>query len=342
MQAIAGNLPLAHRRRRSERSASTAFALSFLSFCAFACVLISWKPLQLSIATVFLFAGPHNWMEFRYFLARMPARWGRSKLFYTVGLGGVALLTAAYVVLYRLGQSWYLNETAWAMSTALWNTFMLLWICLLVYLRGREIKQRDWSWIFPVGFALCAFVWLAPFGFSLSLVYLHPLVALWFLDRQLKRSRPAWRKTYHLCLGALPLMLIIMWGLLASAPNLPEEDGLAWRIVQHAGGGMLTGVSTRLLVATHVFLETIHYGAWLVLIPLVGLGGSVWRTNKIPLVIHRDGWPRLARTVLVLGIFVVIALWIGFGANYETTRDVYFTFAMAHVLAEAPFLIRLF
>ena len=42
-----------------------------------------------SIATIFLFAGPHNLMEFRYFAARMPVRWGRSRLYYSVGIGGV-------------------------------------------------------------------------------------------------------------------------------------------------------------------------------------------------------------------------------------------------------------
>ena len=33
-------------------------------------------------------------------------------------------------------------------------------------------------------------------------------------------------------------------------------------------------------------------------------------------------------------------LWLAFLANYPVTRDVYFTLAMMHVLAEAPFLLR--
>lgn len=313
----------------------------FLSFCLFSALLISWKPLQLSIITIFLFAGPHNWMEFRYFLSRMPARWGKSKLFYSVGLGGVALLTAAYAMLYALSQSWYLNETAWALGISVWNTSLLLWLCWLVYLRGRERRGRDWSWAFAACFALCAGAWIAPFVFSLGLVYLHPLVALLFLDRQLKRSRPAWRRTYHLCLGLLPLVLLLMWTQLAHTPDLSDADGLSWRITQHAGAGILTGISSRLLVATHVFLETIHYGAWLILIPLVGIKTSLWQTNRIPLAAHRRGWPRAVRLSLMLGIFVVLVLWAGFSLDYTRTRDLYFTFAMAHVLAEAPFLIRL-
>jgi len=37
----------------------------------------------------------------------------------------------------------------------------------------------------------------------------------------------------------------------------------------------------------------------------------------------------------------VALLWFGFSANYTLTRDIYFTIAMAHVLAEAPFLLRM-
>ena len=340
MQAIARNSEIA--RPRSAQPFALTFALSCIGFCLLAASLISWKPLQLSIATVFLFAGPHNWIEFRYFLARMPVRWGRSKLFFSVGLGGVAALTAAYILLYAFGQTWYLTESAWTVGAATWNTAIVLWVCALVYLRGRQVKGRDWSWVFAAGFGLCALVWIAPFAFSLGLVYVHPLVALWFLDRQLKSKRPQWRKAYHLCLAALPLMLALMWTQLAASPNLPDADSLSWRIEQHAGAGILAGVSTHMLVATHVFLETVHYGVWLLLIPLVGLSGSPWHIDRIPLAAHRAGWPRSVKIVLIVGVFAVLALWTGFAMDYTTARDIYFTFAMAHVLAEAPFLIRLF
>jgi hypothetical protein len=328
------------------RATALPFAASLLGFCIAAAVLISRNPLQLSIATVFLFAGPHNWIEFRYFLSRMPVRWGRSRLFYAIGLGGVAVLTATYALLYWLGQSWYLNEDVWASWIAAWNSVVVLWICGLVHLRGRQLK-RDRSWFFAIGFGLCAAAWVAPALFSLALVYVHPLVALWFLDRQLKRSGAEWRRAYHVCLAAVPVMLLVMWARLAFQPNLAEVDGLSWRITQHAGAGILTSISSHLLVATHVFLEVIHYAVWLILIPLVGLrpGGAVLRalfdTRTIPLANRGDGWPRCVKAALILGLFVVFALWLCFRVDYTTTRDIYFTFAMAHVLAEAPFLIRM-
>jgi hypothetical protein len=328
------------QQRRAQTSA-LPFAVSFLSFCLLSALLIGWKPLQLSIATIFLFAGPHNWIEFRYFLARMPRYWGKSKTFFTVALSGVFLLTVFYVALCWLGQSWYLNEDAWATSISFWNSALLIWICSLVWLRGKQSLKRDWSWVFAIGFALAAFAWVAPLWFSIALVYVHPLVALWFLDRQLKRTKPQWRSAYHVCLAALPLILIVMWTLLANSPNLPDADLLSWRIAQHAGAGIITNISTHLLVATHVFLETIHYGVWIILIPLVGFRAGIFETKKIPFAVHREGFPKTVMAVLALGVLIVFALWICFYANYTTTRDVYFTFAMAHVLAEIPFLIRL-
>jgi hypothetical protein len=51
--------------------ASVALGLA-LSSAAFA----GLAPRAFSIATVFLFAGPHNWIEDRYFLSRLPGRWG--------------------------------------------------------------------------------------------------------------------------------------------------------------------------------------------------------------------------------------------------------------------------
>lgn len=338
MQNIASDIKTAGKER--EKTFALSFAVCFLLFALFAAVLVGWKPLQLSIATIFLFAGPHNWFEFRYFLARMPRRWGRSKTFFTVALGGVFVLTTSYLVLYYLGQSWYLNDVTWTLGISFWNTALLVWICSLVWLRGRQ-AYKDRSWIFAAGFALAAFAWAAPLLFSLALVYLHPLIALWFLDRQLKRTKSEWRSAYHVCLAALPLILVAMWTMLANSANLPEADALSWRITQHAGAQILTNVSSHTLVATHVFLETIHYGVWIVLIPLAGFKAGIFELKKVPLAIHRDGFPKTVKTVLALGIFIALALWICFYANYTTTRDIYFAFAVAHVLAEAPFLIRL-
>ena len=59
------------------------------------------------------------------------------------------------------------------------------WLALLVWLRAKQKRRADWSWAIPVVLALCSLNWLGPDFFSLAIVYVHPLVALWFLDRHL-------------------------------------------------------------------------------------------------------------------------------------------------------------
>jgi hypothetical protein len=49
---------------------------------------------------------------------------------------------------------------------------------------------------------------------------------------------------------------------------------------------------------------------------------------------------KLIPVVFAVSSFATIVLWIGFVWNYSTTRDVYFALAMAHVLAEIPFLLK--
>src|ERR1700752_2749513 len=106
---------LPHRMERTENISVGVWAASGtrnrtqVSGAAFAAILIgsavvsgalaSWLPLQLSIASVFLFAGPHNWFEARYFLMRLPVRFGRSRNFFLVAFAGIGLLTLAYSAL---------------------------------------------------------------------------------------------------------------------------------------------------------------------------------------------------------------------------------------------------
>ena len=63
--------------------------------------------------------------------------------------------------------------------------------------------------------------------------------------------------------------------------------------------------------------------------------------KTIPLARHPRGFPKLIAAVLCCGLFVVAVLWLGFSVNYAATRDIYFAVAIAHLLAEAPFLLRM-
>jgi hypothetical protein len=328
------------------------FASTLIACACLSAFLVGWLPLQVSIVTVFLFAGPHNWFELRYFLMRLPVRFGKSRNFFLVAFAGIGLLTLSYISLPVLNSFNLLPDRLWPYLLASWNTLMLLWIAALVYLRGKNKRGRNWAGVYPIIFALCSLNWLAPEFFSLGIVYLHPLVALWFFDRHLARTRPGWLPIYRRCLFLLPILLLLMLWQLGQSPALPDDNGLFWRITQQAGAQLLSNVSSRLLVGTHVFLEMLHYGVWLVALPLIAPLANdrasrksgphaIWNVHSVPVARHPRGFPKLITTALALGVFVVVLLWFGFSVDYATTRDIYFTVAIAHVLAEAPFLLRM-
>jgi hypothetical protein len=331
------------------------FAGTLILCACFSALFASWLPLQFSVVTVFLFAGPHNWFELRYFLTRLPVRFGKSRNFFLTAFAGIGFLTVSYIALPVLYSFNLFPDHLWPTMLASWNSLLLLWIGVLVWLRGKNKLRRNWSLALPVAFGLCALNWLAPEFFSLGIVYLHPLVALWFLDRHLARTRPHWLRTYRRCLCLLPLLLVAMFWQLSRTAALPDDNGLFWRITQHAGAQLLPNVSSHALVTTHVFLEMLHYGVWLVALPLIAplvkTGDSrnlstrkreaIWHVKTVPVARHPRGFPKLVATALALGVFLVLILWFGFSVDYATTRDVYFTVAIAHVLAEAPFLLRM-
>ncbi len=326
---------------RPSITGAQVFFGAFVASCAVGAALIGSFPLGASIVTIFLFAGVHNLMEFRYFAARMPLRWGRSRLYYSVGIGGVIVLTTAYLTLYFASGNWLWSADSWAIFASVWNTTFVLWLASLIYLRGRQRPKSDWSWAFPAALLLAALAWVVPQYWSLALVYVHPLIALWFLERQLRRTKPEWLRAYHYSLATIPIFLAIIWVTFASRPSLPEETNLFWRIAQHAGSGILPGVSSHLLVATHVFLESIHYFVWILILPLIDPRAVPWRLEGIPLFSGKGGFPRFVAAAAVVSLMLALALWAGFAVDYTTTRDIYFAFAIGHVLAEFPFLVKM-
>ena len=303
----------------------------------------SWLPLQVSIVTLFLFAGPHNWFELRYFLMRLPVRFGRSRNFFLTAFAGLGVLTLTYVSLPFIYNATLWTEEAWYLVIASWNTALLLWLALLVWLRSKQKRGANWTWTIPVALTLCSLNWLSPDLFSLAIVYVHPLIALWFLDRHVRRTRPAWSRAYRRCLWLVPLVLAAMIWQLSGTSSLADDNGLFWRITQHSGAEVLPQVSSHILVSVHLFLEMLHYGVWIIALPLIGRIGSArfWDVRTVPIARHPKGFPRIVARLLIVALVSVGVLWFGFSIDYATTRDVYFTLAIAHVLAEAPFLLRM-
>ena len=117
--------------------------LTLAVWASISALLAIWLPLQVSVVTVFLFAGPHNWFELRYFLMRLPVRFGRSRAFFLTAFAGIAFLTLTYVSLPLIYNFKLWPGADWSIPIAIWNTFMLMWLGVLVWLRFTVCR---WTW----------------------------------------------------------------------------------------------------------------------------------------------------------------------------------------------------
>jgi hypothetical protein len=323
-----------------ERASARALIVASLALAAGAAILAGWMPLGFAIVTVFLFAGPHNWIEARYFLSRLPSRLGKLRSYFLVGFAGVFGLTAAFAALPLLSRAWGWEGISRFIASAGWNSMVIIWVAVLAEMRARQHPRRDWVWALPIAMVLLAVAWVLPGVWTLCLLMSHPLIALWILDRELRRTRPELRRAYHVCLACLPFFVVALCWRLADKPSLPGDDVLTLQIAQQAGAGLVPWASSHLIVAVHSFLQMIHYGVWLIAIPLIGLRSAPWSIHSIPLARRAPYWRLAVAGLLVAGAFVVLVLWGSFLADYPTTRNVYFIFSWLHVLAEFPFLLR--
>lgn len=278
---------------------------AFTLFAVAAALLAGVAPLPLSFASVFLFAGPHNWMEARYFLSRLPSRWLVRREFPLVAAGGVA----------ALGLTFALQGPG-----AVWFTAAGLWILLLVRLAGRDAGAAAG----PV-LAVVALAWWNLPAASLLLLYLHPAAALWFLFRQAGKRWPDRPRLPYV--AAVALLGVVVACLRWHSPG-PAGDWSA---------AALTAMPTHpALIALHAYLELLHYGVWVVALPLIGLAVRPWQWRTIPLARR---WPIAVACFLALGGAAVVGLWFGMAVDYPTARAAYFTVAILHVLAEAPMMV---
>src|SRR5689334_5021332 len=143
--ALRGHPTMTSRRGWLRRATPTTISFStMLVLCVVpAAAFASWLPLQVSIITLFLFAGPHNWFELRYFLMRLPVRFGRSRNFFLTAFTGLGVLTLTYGSLPFIYNAAPWSEASWSVVIASWNTALLVWIALLVWLRSRQKQNAN-------------------------------------------------------------------------------------------------------------------------------------------------------------------------------------------------------
>jgi hypothetical protein len=292
-------------------------------FAVVAAGLAATFPLQVSFVAVFLFAAPHNWMEARYLLSRAPVKWFHRRSFLPISCLGVAILG-----------SWF----ALGPVNGWWHTVLAVWILGLIHCSGRPTAAA-----IPLACVWSGFAWVAPALANLLVVYVHPLVALCFLYRQIARKTPEAVRAYCQVLCLTPLLALLVIAIRVGLPLYSSGilNSGVWG--SHSAAINLVDLPVDLpgapwLISLQVFLELLHYGVWILALPLLGLSCPPWRLDGIALVAHRDGWPRTVKTIFLIGAAAVLILWIGFAVNYEFTRRLYFTVAIVNVLAEVTML----
>ncbi len=323
------------------------FALGLTAFGAAAFLLTQQLPLTVSMIAVFLFAGPHNYLEFRYFLTRLPARAGKLKGYFCLSIAGVLALSLFYPAISMLASRFRWSSQTLLAVFGLWNTVFIGWIAGLAWIRSRQPPKHDWWFILPAAIFCTGLSWFQPIALPLLMVFAHPLMGLWILDRELSRSRPVWKIPYRCFLLCVPIVVLVFVMAPSSTSRTETIDQgfvsgmIQMQISRHVGAELFPGDIGHRLIGLHAFLELMHYGVWIVANSIAS--GRVFSHpfQTVPLMRAAAGTRRSVQMLLSFSLLIVVLLWLGFIADYSQTRDLYFTVATVHVFAEVPFLLRL-
>lgn len=311
-----------------------------LAFAGLSALLAGLYPIGFAVTVVCLFAGPHNWVELRYLMQRMPRRWGPLRPYYLLAGGGILALTAGSIGLTVAAWNALLPIDLHHGLASAWAACLVAWILGLIHLREDQNPRRDWLWVRPIAGVSMAFAWCMPGHFTTVLVYVHPLVSLWILDRELVRLRSPLLTSFRRSLPAIPLLVLGLWVHLGAQPNLVPNSQQELDILRHSGAHLVQGISGQFLVASHAFLEVLHYGVWLLAFPLIG-GGARRLFDTSRLAGRFPAFTPALRLALAFSTLTVLGLWIAFSLDPGWTRQMYFTVAIVHVLVEVPALLRM-
>ncbi len=326
-----------HPIRARKRTDGLLFGICTLALLLGSASLAALAPIAFSIATVFLFAAPHNWIELRYCLSRLPSRVGPLGPFFATSFGGLAILYLSYIALVTGARLGFIDRDIGLPLVATWNILLIGWCVLLAAVRFRNTATILKATAF--GLLACTFSLLMPRWFSLCLVYLHPFIGMAILERELRRTKRSWLQSYHWCLALVPVLLIALAVHLNGTAQLYIDTRLDEQITRHAGSAILPDVSSHLLVAVHTFLEMLHYGVWCLAIPVATNAVRNWKVDRFASTRNSGASKKLIGVVLGISSLIVLAFWAAFTRDYSFTRDFYFAAAMIHVLAEIPLLM---
>lgn len=317
-----------------------AVAIVAAAFCFAG--LAGYTPVWFTLITVCVFGGPHNYCEFRYFLSRLPSRFGPLRAFFTTAFAGAIILCLLEIGLTRLYVRNAVSTSAARMALLSWNELLILWMFALSILRYRSRFNSVGSLVTEhspyLAVATAANILSAP-GFSLALTYLHPLLGLWVLERELRRTRKSWVKSYHWCLLSIPIALTALICIMSQSSGDRPSDHLVGALNGNIVGSQLfPNASSSMLLAIFGFLQMVHYGVWVIAIPLANQSWKRWRIDRLPVLTSKPAFRPIVVAVCILGVLAILYFWCGYIVDYDHVNEIYITLATLHAVAEVPFM----
>jgi hypothetical protein len=318
------------------------FAIALVLLVFVFAVLAAYTPIWSTLITVCAFGGPHNYAEYRYFLSRLPSRFGPLRAFFITAFAGAIILFLLQIVLTQLFLRNAASNPGARPALFCWNELLILWMFALSILRYRSTDNTPKSLLVAnslyVALATAANL-LSAAAFSISLTYLHPLLGLWILERELKRTRKSWVAAYRWCLLSIPFAAVAILCALNNSHNANPSPELVGALNGNALGAQLfPNASTMSLLALFGFLQMVHYGVWLIAMPIANRSWKRWRIERLPIIAKK---PFLRPFILVacgLGVLAILFFWCGYVLDYDDVNEIYITITTLHVMAEVPFI----
>ena len=304
--------------------------------------LAAYTPIWFTLITVCAFGAPHNYAEFRYFLSRLPSRFGPLRGFFTTAFAGAIVLCLLQILLTRLFLRNAATNPGARPALLCWNELLILWMFALSLLRYRSRDKSLWSLVIENGmYAALATVAnsLSAAAFSISLTYLHPLLGLWILERELQRTRKSWVTVYRWCLLSIPVAAVAILTTLNNSHIANPSIQLVGTLNGNSLGAQLfPTASTTSLLALFGFLQMVHYGVWLIAIPIATQSWNRWRIDRLPVLAKKPSLRPLIIAACALGVLGILFFWCGYALDYDDVNEIYITITTLHVMAEIPFI----
>ncbi len=316
----------------SERQWFILACLMVVFLCA---LLAGLAPIWFTLAAFCVFSAPHNFVEFRYFLARLPSRLGPFRSFFVTSFTGLAILFFMQVTVITLTRMRVLLPAQLEPIICVWNELLIIWVVALSVARYPQECSR----LLPANLCIAILAsignFCSPEIFNLCVSYVHALIGVWILDRELMRTRKDWVRPYRWCLLTVPLCIVflIIW-FYGQSSLVGSEMTLS----QSIASLIFAPSISPLYLGLFAFLQMVHYGVWVFAMPIAAQSWKRWRLNRIAVMRNRQPLSRVMSVVLMFGLASVGLFWIGFRVDFATTNQVYATVATLHILAEIPLL----